>query len=212
MLYFYYNTPVYLSAFRERKWTQPLNKMIKEKTLTIVGYGQNGAVLAKKAKSAFDLKIIGVKKNIHQVENNEYVDEVHEVSKLETILPQTDFLVNFLPHTKETINFYNYHKFSLMHSNSVFINLGRGSAVVEEDLINILKEKRILGASLDVTQQEPLNSDSPLFDLDNVYLSFHSADNTEDYFKQAVIVLKKNLESYLNDGKLVTVVDKNKGY
>ena len=70
MLYFYYNTPIYHSAFKDRKWTQPLNKMIKDKTLTIVGYGQNGAVLAKKAKLSFDMRIIGVNKNLKQVEKD----------------------------------------------------------------------------------------------------------------------------------------------
>lgn len=212
MLYFYYNSPLYFQLFKEKKWAKPLNKMIKGKTLTIVGYGSNGAVLAKKAKLGFDMNVIGVKKNITKVEGKEFVDEVYEIERLKEVLPKTDFLVNFLPHTPDTINFFNYEIFSQLPSTSVFINLGRGSAVVEEDLIKILKEKKILGASLDVTQQEPLSSDSPLFGLDNIYLSFHSCDNTEEYFMQAVEVFKKNLENYLNEGKFFSVVDKQKGY
>jgi D-2-hydroxyacid dehydrogenase (NADP+) len=212
MLYFYYNTPEYIAAYKDRKWIRPVNTMIKNKTLTIVGYGLNGACLAKKAKLGFDMHTIGLRNTLDNGNGKEYLDEFHTVDKLDEILPRTDFLVSCLPHTPETINFFNKDKFKLMHKNSVFINLGRGSSVVEQDLIEVLKSKSILGASLDVTQEEPLKSDSPLFDLDNLYLSFHSADNTTEYFQQAVDVLKKNVEMYTKEGKLMTVVDKKKGY
>lgn len=212
MLYFYYNTPEYISAYKDKKWIRPINTMIKNKTLTIVGYGLNGACLAKKAKFGFDMHVIGVRNSISNGNGKQYLDELHTVDKLDEILPRTDFLASYLPHTNETINFYNKDKFKLMHKNSVFINMGRGSSVVEEDLIEVLRNKSILGASLDVTQEEPLRSDSPLYNLENLYLSFHSADNTTEYFKQAVDVLKKNIEMYEKEGKLFSIVDKKKGY
>jgi phosphoglycerate dehydrogenase-like enzyme len=212
MLYFSYNTDIYLNAFKNRKWVQPLNKMINHKTLTIVGYGLNGLQLAKKAKLGFNMNVLGIKKNTLNFPGKEYIDEIHTLDQLDTILPRTDFLVNILPQTNETVNLFNYNKFRLMKSSSVFINIGRGSAVEEDDLIKVLKERVIHGAALDVFKTEPLPSSSQLYELDNVLISNHSSDNTDEYFKQGVDVFIKNLESYINNQQLITVVDKIKGY
>ncbi len=186
--------------------------MIKNKTLMIVGYGYNGADLARKAKFGFDMKTIGVRKDAKNEYGKEYLDNLIPIEKFEEHLHNVDFLVSYLPQTNETTNYFNLHKFSLMKESSVFINLGRGTSVIEEDLIKVLKERRILGASLDVTWQEPLSRTSPLYDLENVYLSCHSADNTDEVFNQAVDVFVKNLEMYFDQGKFYSPVDKQKGY
>ena len=99
-----------------------------------------------------------------------------------------------------------------MKNTSLFINLGRGSSVVEADLVKALKEKRIKGAALDVTQIEPLSVDSDLYSLENVFLSCHSSDNTDEYFNQAVEVFEKNVELYFGEGQFYSQVDKVKGY
>jgi len=212
MLYFSYNSSAYVNAFKNKKWITPINKMINGKTLVIVGYGLNGSILAKKAKMGHNMKIIGIKKNIKDYQGREYVDEICHIDDITNILPGADFIVNFLPNTSETINFYDYEKFKLMKSSSVFINLGRGSSVKEEDLIKCLSNKLILGASLDVFKTEPLSSDSPFYDLDNVLITCHSCDFTDEYFTQAVDVLCGNLNKYFNEGILTTYVDKKKGY
>jgi len=99
-----------------------------------------------------------------------------------------------------------------MKTTAVFINMGRGSSVKEVDLIKILKEKMIKGAVLDVFQEEPLNSNSEIYDLDNVLISCHSADNTDDFFELWVEVLFQNFESFEKTGSYFTIVDKIKGY
>ena len=203
MLYFSFNYNTYLKAFQQRKWTQPVNENISKKTLTIVGYGLNGVQTAKKAKLGFDMKVIGIKKNIINFPGKEYLDEIHSLSNLDEILPRSDFVINILPHTIETIDLFNYDKFKKMKRTGVFINIGRGSAVEEDDLIKALKEKLILGAALDVFKTEPLSSNSPFYDLDNVLLSFHSADNTDQYFNQGVEVFIKNLESYITNKHII---------
>jgi len=209
MLYYYYNTNKYIEAFNQRKWIRPLNHQLKGKTLTILGYGMNGKVLAQKAKYGLSMNVIGVRQTIIK---DEYLDNIVHINELDSVLPETDFLVNFLPHTDKTINIINYSRLSLMKSTSVFINLGRGSAVVETDLIKILKEKKILGAVLDVTKDEPLDINSEYYNLDNIYLSCHSCDHTSEVFKLAVDSFIKNLINYMNTGELINVVDKLKGY
>lgn len=212
MLYFYFNAPIYLKGFKDRKWVRPLNKQINNKTLTIVGYGLNGIELAKKAKAGFDMKVYGIKNDLSNVKGKQYVDKVLNLESLDQILPESDFVVNLLPHTTETTNFYNSERFKIMKNTSIFINLGRGSSVIEEDLIKALKEKTIYAAVLDVFKVEPLPSDSPFYNLDNVLLSFHSCDNTDEYFQQGVDVFIKNFELFCNEGKFYSQVDKNKGY
>ena len=212
MLYFSYNLPTYLETFKKRGWERPLNQLINGKTLTIVGYGWNGVEIAKKAKLGFDMKVIGIKRNLNVIDGKEYIDEITTLDKLTEVIPRTDFLLNILPQTSETEDLYDEKLFSLMKKSAVFINLGRGASVKEEDLIAALKEKRIFGAALDVFKQEPLSPDSEFYDLDNVLLSFHSADNTDEYFKQGVEVLLNNLDNLDKTGNYLTYVDKSKGY
>jgi D-2-hydroxyacid dehydrogenase (NADP+) len=212
MLYFSFNAPVFLKAFSERKWVMPVSSTLKGKTLSVIGYGENGIAIAKRAKLGFEMNVIGVKKDINNVKGKEYIDKVLSINDLDTALEFSDFVLTILPQTKETTDLFTYDKFCKMKKNAVFINLGRGTAIVEDDLIKALKEKVIKAASLDVFYTEPLSAQSGFYELDNVFISCHSADNTSDYLKEGVDVLVHNLEAYLKDGTLVTVVDKSKGY
>jgi D-2-hydroxyacid dehydrogenase (NADP+) len=104
--------------------------------------------------------------------------------------------------------------FSKMKKSSVFINIGRGSTVKEDDLITALKQKMIAGAVLDVFEKEPLSEKSELWDFDNVYISPHFACCDKDVYKRTISNFGDNLEAYAKGGKenLLTIVDKNKGY
>jgi phosphoglycerate dehydrogenase-like enzyme len=212
MLYFSFNAPIFLTAFAEKRWVTPMSTTLRGKTLSIVGYGLNGIAIAQRAKLGFDMKVIGVKKDLVNVKGKEYVDEVIGIEGLDAALSKSDYIVSMLPHTKETINLFSMDKFQKMKKTAIFINLGRGTSVVEDDLIQALKEKTIHGAVLDVFCVEPLPKDSGFYGLDNVFISCHSADNTDEYFKEGVDVLLNNLEAYLKGDKLVTIVDKKKGY
>lgn len=213
-MYFNYSIPTYFDAQLNKTWVRPLNTMIKGKTITLVGYGKNAVTLAKKVKLAHEMKVIGVKRNINHVEGKEYVDKLVTSSQLNQVLPETDFLVNLMPETKESVDYFNMEIFKLLKPSSVFINIGRGSAVVEDDLVKCLNDGTIRGAVLDVTKQEPLNYDSPLYLVSpkKLLLSCHTADNTDEYFDQAVEILEKNIECFLKGATLYSVVDKNKGY
>jgi phosphoglycerate dehydrogenase-like enzyme len=212
MLYHSFNAPLFLKAFSEREWVTPLSMTLRGKTLSIVGYGLNGIAIAKRAKHGFNMNVIGVKKDLVNVKGKEYIDEVIGIEGLDTALAKSDFVVSMLPHTNETVNLFDYKRFQTMKDTSVFINLGRGTSVNEDDLIKILKERGIKGACLDVFHTEPLPKESGFYGLDNVFISCHSADNTDEYFKEGVDVLLTNLDSYIKDGKLISIVDKQKGY
>ncbi len=99
-----------------------------------------------------------------------------------------------------------------MAPSTVFINVGRGRTVDEEALIDALRERRIRGAALDVFETEPLPPDSPLWQLDNVLLSPHSADRTSDSHVRAMQFFVENLRRFRAGESLENVVDKVEQY
>jgi len=99
-----------------------------------------------------------------------------------------------------------------MKKNSIYINIGRGTTTNEDDLYEILKNKLIQGAVLDVTKIEPLNKDSPLYLLDNILISNHSCDLTEDYDLLSINVFVQFFEEYVQKKQFSSQVNKELGY
>jgi phosphoglycerate dehydrogenase-like enzyme len=210
MLNYSYCAPTFLEGYKDRKWMTPVCHKLAGKTVSIIGYGLNGIALGKICKMGFGMKVVGVKKNISK--GLTYLDEVYAPEDVNKALNCADFVINTLPVTKETIDYFNYEKFSQMKKTAVFINIGRGVTVVEDDLLKAMKEKLIHAAALDVNYIEPLCNESGLYEQENVFLSCHHAHRTDERFKEAVNVCIQNLNSYMNDGKLVTLIDPKKWY
>jgi phosphoglycerate dehydrogenase-like enzyme len=100
-----------------------------------------------------------------------------------------------------------------MKASAVFVSLGRGAVVDESALALALATQSIKGAVLDVFAVEPLPSESPLWDLDNVLLTAHNADLTANYFELGWDVWAENLDRFVaGDGTLATPVDVAQGY
>ena len=99
-----------------------------------------------------------------------------------------------------------------MKRDAVLINVARGSLVDEAALAEALRERRIAGAALDVFAQEPLPTDWPLWDLDNLVLTPHVAAGTDRYYERATAIFEENLRRFLRGEPLVNVVDTARGY
>jgi phosphoglycerate dehydrogenase-like enzyme len=99
-----------------------------------------------------------------------------------------------------------------MRSDAVLINVGRGPVIDEQAMIAALGEGRIKGAGLDVFEQEPLPSESPLYKMENVLLSPHCADNHAEWLHDAVRFFVAQYERFRKDEPLLNVVDKRLGY
>lgn len=215
MLYFSYDFPKYITSFDKREWIQPKHEMINCKTITIVGYGKNGIAIAKRVKLAFNMKVIGVVRKMRNIiEGKEYCDELSDFENIDNAISKCDFLLTTLPQTKESNGLYNYDKFKKMKSNCLFINIGRGSAVIEKDLVQALNEGIIRAAVLDVNEKEPLDRESPLYELgkEKLLLTCHSGDITTSYVDQCFAVLENNLKTYLKTKNPETIVNKELGY
>ena len=148
------------------------------KTVLIVGAGNIGSEVAKRF-SAFDASVIGV--------------EVELFDELEEQLKIADIVILTLPLTDSTRGMFDKSKFDLMKKSSIFVNIARGPLVVESDLINSLKSGSISGAVLDVFEEEPLNENSPLWDMDNVILTPHNSFVGENNNKRMFEVIVDNL-------------------
>lgn len=143
-----------------------------------------GSAIARIAKQGFNMKVIGVKrrgisKHASLVDEIIVPKEGDEFSKLR-IFRESDYVVNILPGTSATYHYTGINEFTAMKDTSVFINIGRGSTVDEQALVNVLKNQIIRGAALDVFENEPLDENSELWKLNNLLLSPHNADLTED--------------------------------
>jgi phosphoglycerate dehydrogenase-like enzyme len=121
-------------------------------------------------------------------------------------------VVNILPHTPETRHFFGPKLFGLFKAGSVYASMGRGATTDEAALIEALGRSRPEAALLDVTEEEPLPEDSPLWGMEQILLTGHYAGIHPDYDTLALEVALENLDRFLQGKPLKNVVDKESGY
>ena len=140
------------------------------------------------------MRAIGIKRDPSK--GGEAVDSVYGFSKLKAILPQADFVALTCPLTKETEKVIDADAFSRMKKSAYLINAARGRCVDEAALIKALQDKKIAGAGIDVTVEEPLPSSSPLWDFSNVLITPHTAGETRRYEENVLDILLENLNAF----------------
>jgi glyoxylate/hydroxypyruvate reductase len=185
----------------EKKWVgKPLRatmQLLYQSKVLILGSGTIG-LKTKQLLSGFDCETtILNSKTIHQ---------------LADYLPETDILIVALPETKETIGLLNKAYLSMLKPSALFVNVGRGSVVDEDFLIELLAENKIMGAVLDVTAQEPLPLENPLWELPNVLLTQHTSGGWAAEGADKITFFLENLKRFENGDELVNNVDLVKGY
>jgi len=177
-------------------------------TLGVVGLGNIGRVVASLGR-AFGMHVIGVSRHGGAVEN---VDEAFPPEGLPKLLSRADFVVLCVPLTAETRGMIGVDEFRLMKESAYLINVGRGSLVREDTLLEALRHRWIAGAGLDVFEKEPLLPDHPLYNLDNVIISPHVAGVTPHYWERMAKLFVDNFQKFLAGEELPTKVDKERGY
>jgi phosphoglycerate dehydrogenase-like enzyme len=160
------------------------------KTLLIIGLGDIGGRLAGLAK-AFEMRVIGLRRE--PAAGRGAVDAVHRMAELNALLPEADFVALTCPLTKETENLINADAFGRMKPSAYLINVARGRVVDEAALVEALAAPRIAGAGLDVTAEEPLAPNSPLWEMPHVLITPHTAGETRRYEDNVIEILRDNL-------------------
>lgn len=206
------NIKSYIHHMEKHQWL-PLKtgKEIYQSTVAIVGYGDIGYEIAKRLK-AFNCKIIAVKRR--KQADLPYVDEVYTIDELHDVLPKADYVILALPQNKSTIHLFDKEKLLLMKNDAMLINIGRGSAIVTDDLIDVLKQGHLYGVALDVVEQEPLSPASPLWDIDNVLITPHSSGGFvwQSVHRFYVDLVIRNLHHFNHQENLENEVDFITGY
>jgi D-2-hydroxyacid dehydrogenase (NADP+) len=160
------------------------------KRLLIVGLGRIGTRLAKLAK-AFDLEVVATRRDASR--GGEGADAVHSHDRLHELLPTADIVALTCPLTSETTNLIDAKALGRMKPTAHLVNVARGRVVDEDALIRALAEKRIAAAGLDVTREEPLPAASPLWTMQNVLITPHTAGETQRYEDGVIDLLLENL-------------------
>jgi phosphoglycerate dehydrogenase-like enzyme len=160
------------------------------KTLLIVGLGDIGGRLAKLAK-AFEMRVIGLRRE--PAAGRGAADAVHRMTELNALLGEADFVALTCPLTRETENLIDANAFGRMRSSAYLINVARGRVVDEAALVEALASRRIAGAGIDVTAEEPLAPSSPLWGMPHVLITPHTAGETRRYEDNVIEILRDNL-------------------
>ncbi|HUI83908.1 MAG TPA: D-2-hydroxyacid dehydrogenase [Candidatus Binatia bacterium] len=178
-------------------------------TMTIVGLGGIGRPLAAMAKS-IGMRVAAVRE--HPQRGGETADQVYGLDGLDRALGAADFVVLAVPVTPATYRLMDARRLACLKPDAYLINVGRGVLIDEEALIRALQAGSFGGAALDVTAEEPLSPESPLWEMDNVLITPHIAGLTEKMWERHYETFTRNLRHFLKGEPLLWVVDKEKGY
>lgn len=177
--------------------------------LTIVGLGAIGREVARRAK-ALGMKITGVTRSGRGDEH--LAEKIFPVSRLGEALSGADFMVLAAPETSETRHLIGERELRGMKSNAYLINVARGSLIDEAALVEALSRERIAGAALDVTEEEPLPPESPLWKCRHLLITPHIAGVTERLWERQGELLAENLERWFSGRELLNQADLARGY
>jgi phosphoglycerate dehydrogenase-like enzyme len=142
----------------------------------------------------------------------EGVTQVLPTSQLDSLLAQSDYVVLAAPVTGDTTHLIDADRLAKMRPDSCLINVGRGQLVDEAALAHALLDKKIGGAALDVFEKEPLPAECPLWDIENLLITPHTAGLEEKLWERQYALFSENLRRYLAHQLLLAVVNKQKGY
>jgi phosphoglycerate dehydrogenase-like enzyme len=197
---------------QQELWERPVARRPRElrgQTALFVGFGAVGREAARMAR------LLGVR--VWAVTHSGRADEriaeqAFPSSALHKALPSADFVIVAAPETPETTKMMGESEFALMKASAYFINVARGVLVDELALVRALQRGAIAGAALDVTSEEPLPPDNPLWKLDNVFITPHASAVSERLWERQTDLLMDNLERWFDGRELVNRVDLLRGY
>jgi phosphoglycerate dehydrogenase-like enzyme len=210
ILYTVRDLPRYLASKNSKYWDrrEPFIEEANGKTAAIFGTGVIGKEIAKTLKS-INLHIIGVNTTGHRIE---HFDEVYSLQDKQLALIKSDFVVLIMPLTKDTYHCIGKEEFRIMKNNSYLINVGRGPLVDVDALIQALSTNQIKGAAIDVFEVEPLPVESPLWNLNNLFITPHIASLSNKYNERAIEEFESNYELFIQNKPLNYEITLNKAY
>lgn len=205
-------SPGYLAQQKAHVWKSlGTVRPIYGSLVTVVGLGDIGSEFAKRMH-ALGAQVRGVKRRA--ADKPAFVDALYTTEQLDEALDGADVVFLSLPGTAATAGILNRQRIEGLKAGCIVLNVGRGSAIDQQALIEQLQNGHLGGAGLDVTVPEPLEAESPLWDMENVVISPHVSGGTSfDLTVDKIVDLfLKNLAAYTAGEPFARSVDIKEGY
>lgn len=195
--------PRMMEAQRQKRWDSlinyPLPVDLFGQTAVIVGRGPIGNGIAR-ILTAMGVRCIQIRFSEELASSSVHGAESRHISELKSVLGDANWLVLACPLTSLTRQLIDADAINLLPPSACIVNIARGEIISEDALIEALRSKRLAGAYLDVFASEPLDIDSPLWDLDNVIVTPHSAGHSLGNEARVIDLFLENL-IHLNRGE-----------
>jgi phosphoglycerate dehydrogenase-like enzyme len=228
MLLFTHRFHLTMAAQRRHEWLGfgPFMmgvESMRGKTVGILGYGSIGRETARLGQ-AYNMEVLALKRNPDHRADTSWVRP--GVGDPEGVIPSrwfgpdqraeilaaSDYVVVSLPLTPDTRHFLGPREFDVMKPGAYLVNVGRGPIIDQNAMIAALNDGRMAGAGLDVTDPEPLNPESPLWDMENVILTPHSSGARKNYYDVGCELVAENLRRLLSGRELINQIDRTHFY
>jgi phosphoglycerate dehydrogenase-like enzyme len=193
---------------RDGRWRRRVPDVLAGKTLGILGLGTIGAEVARKA-TALEMRVIGTRRSPAPVP---HVERVVGPEATDAVLGESDHVLLLLPSTPETRGLVNRKTLGAMKPGAWLLNFARGDLVVDEDLVEAVRDRRIAGAVLDVFTREPLPAESPLWRTDGIVIFPHIGGLHPRRDRIVAGLWVENLQRWLDGRPLLHLVDRARGY
>lgn len=207
--------PEYHDAQQQKKWgvadreNGPQAVALQGRTMLVVGIGGIGTEIARRAHG-FGMRVIATRRT--DAPREPFVERVGNPEDLGSMLPEADVVAICVPLTKETEKLFDAGMIRRMKKGSYLINIARGRIVDTDALIAALKDGRLAGAALDVTEPEPLPADHPLWTAPNVLITPHIAADGALTEERWWALYKENIRRFGAGEPLLNCVDVTAGY
>lgn len=205
------------------RWERFKPLELRGSTVGIIGYGSIGREIARLLQP-FDVKILAAKRDVMHPEDDGYIapglgdpngdlfTRLYPITALKSMMKKCDFVVVCVPRTDGTINLVGPEELAAMKSSAYLVDVSRGGVIQPQALLDVLRDKKIAGAALDVFAEEPLPSTSPFWKLPNVVISPHISGISALYNQRAVAMFAENLKRYLSGEELYNRYQTEWGY
>ena len=196
----------------QRDWS-PCGSVISVEgaTILLMGLGDIGGMYARKVH-ALGAHVIGLRR--HLGDKPDYLDELHTMDDLDSLLLRADIVVMVLPGGAATNHLMDERRLRLMKKGALLINVGRGNAIDPAALKEVLRDCHLGAVALDVTEPEPLPAGDELWNFDNVLITPHVAGG---FFLAKTVdriadIAAQNMRAWATGGELIREVDVKRGY
>lgn len=195
---------------QQKLWDAPVRpRELRGQVVLFIGFGHIGRAVAQIAQP-LGARIWAVTRSGRG--DSALAEKIFPIAQLHEALPQADFVIVAAPETPETRHMIGAPELALMKPSAYFLNVARGALVDESALIAALERRAIAGAALDVTSEEPLPPESPLWKLDNAFITPHMSAVNEHLWARQIDLLMENLERWFSSRELLNRVDLERGY